>query len=145
MIEELQHRDPSSPFLHQGYELLGRTYVRQSPANFETAREYFTKANNSKRGKGTRTAAKAQFMIGETWLFQKDYKQARRAYLRTSIVYPYPEWQAPALYQAAQCEESLQQIENAIMTYEELIKNHPDTDFATKARLRLKTLQVESP
>lgn len=139
-IAELVRRDPNSPFMHQAYELLGRSYIRQAPSRFDKAREYFDKAIVA--GPGSRTAAKAQFMIGETWLLDKDFKQAKNAYLRTSIKYRlFPEWQAPALYQAAQCEESLGLTQNATDSYEELIRDHSKSEFARKAKMRLKFIR----
>ena len=76
-------------------------------------------------------------MIAETYLIQKQYKEAQREYFKVYTLYQFPEWQAPALFQAATCDEALGQWAQAAKGYEDLIKEFPKTEFAGKAEARL--------
>ncbi|MFV2066914.1 MAG: tetratricopeptide repeat protein, partial [Pirellulales bacterium] len=76
--------------------LIGRCHTAQG--RFAEARTWYEKATHSPREASNETAAMAQWMIGETYMHQQQYAQARREYLRTEIVYDgYPQWQARAL------------------------------------------------
>ena len=140
---ELKSRSQGSRFLYQLYEIVGRSYKQQASPDFELARDYFRRAIDDPNGKGTPTAAKSQFMIGETYIEENppDLAKARAAYLATEINYPFPEWQAPAIFQAAGCDTALDELDKAVDTYERLIKDHPDSEYAEKARQRLSELK----
>jgi TolA-binding protein len=71
------------------------------------------------------------------YLLEKDYKTAEQEYLKVDILYKFPEWQAPALQQAAACQEQLNRWADAVKTYQSLIDQFPQTEFATKAKDRL--------
>jgi outer membrane protein assembly factor BamD (BamD/ComL family) len=58
-------------------------------------------------------------------------------YLKVQIQYKFPEWQAPALYQAALCHEALQEWPEAAKTYENLLGDYPNSEYAAKAKARL--------
>lgn len=116
-------------------EVLGRSFKRQ--AKFQEAREAFGRVVNDKHGRRTETAAKCQLLIAETWLMQEDYKSARREYFKVDALYDFPEWQAPALYQAGQCEEKLKEFQGAVKTYEDLIRRFPKSSYAKLAKPRL--------
>jgi len=55
----------------------------------------------------------AQWMIGESYLHQKKYHDAIRAYLRGEGLYDFPKWQAVSLLQAGKCYEALGQWREA--------------------------------
>ena len=135
LVEEFRGARPDSPVLYQAYEVLGRSYKQQ--AKFDRAREAFTIAINHPSGNGTETAAKSQLMIAETCFLQQDYKQALPEYLKVYSLYQFPEWQAPALFQAAVCDEHLDQWASAVQSYETLIKEFPKSEHAAKAQDRL--------
>jgi TolA-binding protein len=90
-------------------------------------------------GRRTETAAKCQFLIAETYLLEKNHEAALREYLKVRFLYKFPEWQAPALFQAAQCDEALGHWKEAVATYEELLRDFPTSEYATKGRPRLET------
>jgi TolA-binding protein len=139
-VEELAALTSDSPALHQAYEVLGRSYKNQ--AMFSEARAAFQKVIEDKHSRGTETAAKAQLMIAETWWNQQKYELAQIEYLRVYHQHTrYPAWQAPALLQAALCDEQLGQLQNAIDAYQELIRKFPATESATKAADRLKAVR----
>ncbi len=83
----------------------------------------------------------AQWMIGESFMHQRDYRAALREYLKVDILYCYPRWQAAALLQAGKCQEQLQQPGDAAATYQRLHREHPDTKFDQEAALRLAQLR----
>jgi TolA-binding protein len=131
------------PEFRQQYEvdyLLGRCLSSQ--ARFSEAREAYLRAVRSPTGGRTETAAMAQWMIGETYLHQKEYDLAIRAYHRVESLYAYPQWQAAALLQAGKCHELKGEWKEAVGLYAQLLKQYPHTEFAEDAALRLKDLRV---
>jgi TolA-binding protein len=139
-IAELRANDPMSPLLYQADEILGRCY--KARAEWSKAREVFARVVEDPNGKLTETAAKSQFHIGETYLFEKDFEAALREYLKVDILYKFPEWQAAALFQAGVCQEALGQWKQAARTYEDLLKRYPENnDVAPQARERLEQVR----
>ncbi|MDA0832061.1 MAG: tetratricopeptide repeat protein [Planctomycetota bacterium] len=138
IVDELKGWDSDSPFLYQAYEIQGRANKNQ--AKFKEAIESFKKVIDDPEGRSTETAAKSQFMIAEIYVLQKDFQSAKLEYLKVDILYAFPQWQAPALYQAAICHESLKEIDLAKKTYAELVRKFPDNEYAPKATTRLKEL-----
>ena len=68
-------------------------------------------------------------------------KQAERDYLKVSTLYDrLPEWAAPALFQAGQCEEKLQKTLDAEKSYTRLMADFPGSSFAKDAKKRLDEL-----
>ncbi len=116
-------------------ELVGRAYMRQR--EFDKAREAFRRVVSSEKGTRTKTAAKAQFLIGESLLFQKRHKEALEEYLRVVFLYKIPEWQAPALYQAAQCDLTLKNVAEAKENLRKLIRDFPESEYAARAKKQL--------
>lgn len=135
LVEELRNRQPESSVLYQADEVLGRSYKNQ--AKFDEARAAFERVIESKAGRRTETAAKSQLMIAETYFIQKDFKTALKEYLKVYHLYKFPEWQAPALFQAALCDEELNQWRSATRTYEDLLREFPESEFAAQAKRRL--------
>lgn len=131
-IAELREWDAKSPFLYQANEVLGRVYKMQ--ARFDEARTAFQAVLDDPLAKRTETAAKAHFLIAETYLLQKNYKSALEHFLKVYILYKFPDWQAPALFQAAGCDEMLGQWNKAVENYELLLKEFPHSDWAMKAK-----------
>jgi TolA-binding protein len=140
-VAEFRQRFPASPLLYHADEILGRSYKQR--AMMTDARAALTKVTNSEAGRRTRTAAKAQFHIAETYLIEKDYAAALAEYYKVYVNYQFPEWQAPALFQAGQCDESLGNKKEATTTYETLMKEFGDTEFAKKAQERLAEIKQQ--
>lgn len=134
-VDAFREWDAQSPLLYQADEILGRSFKNQ--AKFDEARAAFSRAIAGPGARRTETAAKSQLLIAETYLIQKDYENALKAYLRVYYLYKYPQWQAPALYQAALCDEGLNQFKDAVRAYEDLLKDFPESEFAAKAKARL--------
>jgi TolA-binding protein len=126
------------PGFSQQYEVdyvLGRCL--SNAADFEGARNAYSRVIRSPEGAKTETAAMAQWMIGESFFHQKNYEAALREYLRLDSLYAWPTWQAGALLQAGKCYEFLGQGKDAVELYRRIVKNHPDTTFAGEAAKRL--------
>lgn len=133
------------PDFNQQYEvdyLMGRCQAAQG--NFDDARADYRRVTRSEAGAKTETAAKAQWMIGETYFHQEDYESALREYLRVEILYAFPTWQAAALLQAGKCHEHLGEWQPAVELYARLLKTYPQTEFAQDASERLKTAQARA-
>ncbi len=153
-VAKFRQENPDSKFTYQFDDVLGRRFKNE--ARFDEAREAFQRVIDSSDGKGTETAAKSQFFIGETWLtqanaFKDDAEQARKAYEQAFLayykvlLYDYPEWRAPALLLAGKCDEALKRPDGAKKSYQQLLNDYPDTEFATEARERLDDLQKRFP
>lgn len=128
----------NSPLLYLVDEVVGRALKQE--ARFDEARQALQRVIDAPSGQRTETAAKAQLLIAETWFQQKKYPEAREAYLRVHLLYSFPEWQAPALFQAGKCAELLNQKEDAKKDYQSVIDTFQGSDFATQAADRLKAL-----
>jgi TolA-binding protein len=130
------------PEFEEQYEadyVIGRGLASQG--EFAAAREAYGKVIRSTTGAKTETAAMAQWMIGETFFHQESFEEAVAAYLRVEILYDWPKWQAGALLQAAKCQELLGQHQQAIETYDRLIKTYPESEFTEEAKHRLRVAQ----
>ncbi|MBD3672024.1 MAG: tetratricopeptide repeat protein [Planctomycetaceae bacterium] len=132
---EMDAVETTEPFRYQMREVMGRAY--KNKARFEDAIGAFEAVTKDKYGEKTETAAKSQFLIGETLMLQKKYKEALEAYLKVYVLYEFPEWQAPALFQAGQCDEALMQWQKALTSYEDLLRDFPNSEFAPQAKQRI--------
>lgn len=142
LVADIRKSDPEFPILYQLDEIRGRSLKAQ--AMFPEARAAFEQALADERGKLTETAAKCQFHIAETYLLEKNYRQALLEYLKVDIMYKYPEWQAPALFQAAGCHEALEEWPDAVKTYENMLQMYPTSEFAAQAKQRLEAARKKA-
>ena len=130
------------PEFEEQYEadyVIGRALASQG--EFAAAREAYGRVIRSATGAKTETAAMAQWMIGETFFHQENFEEAVAAYLRVEILYDWPKWQAGALLQAAKCQELLGRHDQAVETYQRLIKTYPDSEFTDEAKRRMHVAQ----
>ena len=129
------------PKFRQQYEVdyvIGRCLAMQ--AKFSAARSRYERVIRSPEGGGTETAAMAQWMIGETYMHQKDYDNALRAFYRVESLFAFPHWQAAALLQAGKCHKMKGEKEEAAKLLAQVLSQHPDSSFAKDASECLKTL-----
>lgn len=141
-VADFRAWDAKNQFMYQADEVLGRAY--KSQAKFDEARNIFKQVIAAPNAEHTETAAKAQLMIAETYLQQKDYKSALENYLKVDIIYAFPEWQAPALFQAAACDEALGDWPQVVRDYESLIAKFPKSEWAEKAKPLLEVAKVKA-
>lgn len=139
---ELKAWDAACPLLYQVDEVLGRSFKAQ--ALFPEARAAFERVIKDSHGQATETAAKSQFHIAETFLFEKDYRTALLEYLKVDIGYKFPDWQSAALVQAGACHEALAEWKEAVQTYEAMLRDHPRSEYAPKARERLEVARKKA-
>lgn len=134
-VEELRQRDPQSPYLHQAEEILGRGLKQQ--AKFAEARKVLERVIADPHAFRTETAAKAQFLIAETYFLQEQWQPAFLAYQKVYTSYDFPEWQAAALLQSGKCDEKLGHWKEAALSYDKLLSEFPKSSLADEARQRL--------
>lgn len=133
--EELDGWQPPGPARWQIREVLGRAYKQQ--AKFDEARAAFQIVTKDPQSQQTELAAKAQFLLAETYFLQENWKQAFLEYQKVYSNYAFPEWQAAGLLQAAKCDEQRSQWKEAIATYERLLREFPKVSYAAEAKERL--------
>ena len=139
VVQELAAWSPECPLMYQAWEVLGRAQKNQ--AHFPEARRLFLQAINDRHGRKTETAARAQLLLADTHVLEKNYEAALDEYLKVEIGYDFPYWQSAALYHAGTCQESLRDLTGALKTYTRLIANHPESEFVPRARERLAALR----
>ncbi|MEN6451892.1 MAG: tetratricopeptide repeat protein [Thermoguttaceae bacterium] len=130
------------PRFDQQYDvdcLLGQCLAMQ--ADFDAARRAYARVILSPTGAKTETAARAQWLIGESYFHQKNYEAALREYLKLEILYAYPAWQAAALFEAAKCHELLGQKKEAAEVYRQLLDRYPKSPLVADAKKRLRDLR----
>ena len=133
------------PEFNRQYEvdyLIGRCHA--GLGELDQARQAYLRVIRSPEGGGTKTAAMAQWMIGESYLHQKDYTRAKREFLRTEILYAYPEWRARALLEAGKCCELEGRWPQACELYTELLTRYRQTDARLEAAQRLHVAKLRS-
>jgi cellulose synthase operon protein C len=135
-VNELGQVSPAPDLAYQAFEVLGRAYKQQS--QFAEARKAFDTVLAAPAAFRTETAAKSQFLIAETYLLQEDWPNAFLGYQKVYASYEFPKWQAAALLQSAKCDEQQGEWGQAVLTYERLLKEFPDSSFAAEATERLK-------
>lgn len=138
-VDEMEAWDPDSPLLYKAWEIAGRAYKNQ--ARFDDARRLFLKAIDDPQGRKTETAARAQLLLADTYVLQKDYETALDEYLKVDIGYQFPYWQSAALYHAGTCQEALNDPAAALKTYTRLLTRFPDSELAPKAKERLQAVR----
>ncbi|TXT22788.1 MAG: hypothetical protein FD138_3367 [Planctomycetota bacterium] len=141
-VTDFRAWDAKNRFLYQAEEVLGRAY--KSQGKFDEARAVFKQAIDDPNGARTETAAKAQLMIAETYFIQKNFKAALENYLKVDIIYDFPEWQAPALFQAGACDEELGDWAQVVRDYDSLITKFPKSEWAEKAKPRLEAAKLKA-
>src|SRR5690606_3205615 len=136
-VAESVARDyPEFDQLYEADYVIGRCFAAE--ADFEKARAAYRRVLQSGTGSKSETAAKAQWMIGESYFHQEDYKAALREYLRVEILYPYPQWQAVAMLQAGKCHERLGQWKEAAEIYSQLMTKYGKSEVSVEAAARLR-------
>lgn len=108
----------------------GQGWARENQGRYEPAIEAYREVVARHDGA---TAARAQFQIGECLYAQKKLEAAVTEFLKTDVLYAYPEWSAAALYEAGRCLEEAGRGEDAAAQFEDLIKRFPETRWAKLA------------
>jgi len=111
--------------------------------SYEEARgmllEFGQRAKDDKRL--GRWADDAQFLIGETFFAEEDYKRAATEFNAVRKKFPKSKKVPEALYKMGLCFERLKLPEDAGLFYQTLRKQYPKSKAAKRARKRLKALR----
>lgn len=142
IVTEFHEAQPQSDYLYQAEEVLGRSYKQQ--ADFPEARAAFERVLNDPVAVRTPTAAKSQFLIAETYFLEENWEQAFLAYQKVYASYNHPEWQSAALLQSGKCDEKLDHWKESVATYERLLNEFPNSEWAAEAKQRLEVARVRA-
>jgi TolA-binding protein len=132
----LKSQVPDHPQMAEIDYARGRALQQKPMPEFDKAREAYQAVIDTR--KGGDLAARAQFMRGETYFHEKNYRDAVREYLKVDTFYKTPTWQALALLQAGKASEQLDRWSDAAELYRNLIERFPDEPAAKEAGERLK-------
>ena len=89
--------------------------------------------------------ARAQFMMAEIYLVRKDYRKAYVGYNRVVAGFGKSKMRADALFQQAHCSDLLKKPDDANKTYQQLLKEHPESDKAARVKTLLAERGVKLP
>lgn len=85
--------------------------------------------------------AEARYWIGEAQYLAKEYTQALEQFSHIMIYFADHEFARQAMLKSADTYRAMQDIPQAKLFYQRVIKNHPNTSYAVKAAERLRQLQ----
>ena len=131
-MEILLQRFPQSPWVHDARYGIGWAWQNQ--------KQHDNAVNTYKQvtgGTAAEVAAKAQLQIGLCRLEQKRHQEAANALLVVPFTYDYPDLSALALCEASRCFVELKQPDQAAKLLEKVVKDHPQSQWAQVAKLRL--------
>jgi TolA-binding protein len=114
-----------------------RARVHQQKAEFDRARELYRTIIGPDR---TETAAKAQFMVGETLFLQERWGEAIKEFLKVSILYPIADWQALALVEIGKCHLRLGEVAESKKAFNEVVEKYGNYPAARQAKEQLELL-----
>ena len=84
--------------------------------------------------------ARAQFLLGECYLEQKNFDKAIIEFAKVEALYLFPQWQSKAAYECAQAYLRKENRAGARQQFARLVELYPDTPAATAAKAELKRL-----
>lgn len=139
LLEGFRDQHPNFALLHEVDYLVGRALAGRG--RMSAARSAYSQALNSPLAKGTETAARAQWMIGETFFHQTKYDLACEAYRKVIQEHTFPEWRVRAALQAGKCSELLGNWKQAQQFYETTIAQDSEIEACEELAARLQWTQ----
>jgi TolA-binding protein len=124
--------------LHEFDYLLARAAMQQ--IDFVQARTHL-KAITEATGKDLSAAARAQWMLGETYFMEQNFSEAISAYKPVTELDQPQSWQTLALLQTAKCFELLNQASDALEAYRRVVKVTKDEKFRQEANTRIEVIE----
>lgn len=143
IVADLRLRSPDSKVIHRADLLLGRGFENQ--AKFDEARSAYSRVIESESGKGTETAAEAQFRLAESYLKQNNFEQAFKEYYKVYTGYDAPGYESAALYQAARSDTKMKNWKGAVQTFKVLLEEFPESEYADDAQVQLTEIETAFP
>jgi tol-pal system protein YbgF len=116
-----------------------QAFEQLKAAKYSAAIEHFTQF--IQRYPQSERRAEARYWIGEAQYLAKDYAQALAQFSHIMIYFADNEFARQALLKSADTYKAMQDIPQAKLFYQRVIKNHPNTSYAAKAAERLRRLQ----
>lgn len=111
--------------------------MQEKAGKKEEAFKLFEQVANTDTGD---TAARARFHLGELYEAKNDFDAAARSYMRVAILFLHEELSPESLLRAGQCFEKAGSAEQARKSYEELIRDYPNSGQAANAKQALAKL-----
>lgn len=127
---------PQDPMWFQAQFGIG--WARENEGRYDDAIAAYRQVVDGHEGK---TAARAQFQIGECLFARKDHTEAVRELLKVDIHYAYPEWSAAALYEAGRCFQAMGNPVDARSHYRQVQDRYADSKWAALASTRLEEMK----
>ncbi|MDZ7690510.1 MAG: tetratricopeptide repeat protein [Balneolaceae bacterium] len=116
---------------------VGLGKVALQNGNYTEARDYFNLVAESNT---TEIGAEAQYLLGETYQQQQNFKQAIDAYSNVSVLYEaFDEWVAQSMLRRAECHIQLGNTGEARSLLNSLVESYPDLPEAKKAQQMLQS------
>jgi tetratricopeptide (TPR) repeat protein len=115
LLEQAKQAYPDFAQRHEFDYLLARCSI--ADVDFDRAREHLRNVVDSPSAAGSEAVLRAQWMIGETHLLQRDYSQAVVAYEQVTASAGKSPWRVRAWVQAGKCFELLNQSQRAVESY----------------------------
>ncbi|MCX5757343.1 MAG: tetratricopeptide repeat protein, partial [Candidatus Hydrogenedentes bacterium] len=104
----------------------------------EDAFRLYEEAANTNTGD---TAARARFHLGELYEAKQEFDAAARSYMRVAILFLHDELSPESLWRAGQCFEKAGSREQAKKSFEELVREYPESAQVAKAKEALAKAQ----
>ncbi len=134
-VAKVKAVSPPPEYAYLADEVLGRALKNQR--KFDEARAAFGRVLDDANARRTETAARAQYEIAQTHFLQENWQEAQTAAFKVYTLYAFPQWQAPALYMAGLCDETLGRPEKAAAAFGDVVKEFPESEYAALAKQKL--------
>ena len=115
-----------------------------SKADFDAARKVLDTLTSSIDNTPAELLARVNWMVGETYLLQRKYEEARNAYQQVLKIPKQNHWHSAALLQIGQCCEATQDTQGARNAYSQIANEFGESPFASLAKQRLSLLPSSS-
>ena len=115
-----------------------------SKADFDAARKVLDTLTSSIDNTPAELLARVNWMVGETYLLQRKYEEARNAYQQVLKIPKQNHWHSAALLQIGQCCEATQDMQGAHNAYSQIANEFGESPFASLAKQRLSLLPSSS-
>ncbi|QDS99929.1 tol-pal system protein YbgF [Adhaeretor mobilis] len=139
LLEDFEEQHPEFALIHEADYLRGRALAGRG--GMSDARAAYRKAINNPMALDSETAARAQWMIGETYFHQENYTNAKAAYKKVIDKHRYPQWRVRAALQAGKCCELLEEWELAQSFYQETLAKDSQVTASDELAARLRWTQ----
>jgi tetratricopeptide (TPR) repeat protein len=115
-----------------------------SKAQFDEARILLEQIATQTAGSPPDLKARAWWMMGETFLMQRRYREAMQPYARVLEMESSPYWKSASWMQIGQCSELLRDPETARKAYQSILDHDANGPFRDNAQQRLALLPASN-